>query len=95
MNQLKITVLDPTYPEAKDISKEDVFGKWMEDHTKVHDGMVTARSEEFCVHFGGVVPYKSVTVVCPDVLLEQVSYWLESNGTSGRRNTSLWPDARS
>ncbi len=75
---MKITVLSPTYPEAKDITKEDVFGKWTEDHrAKVHDGMVTARSKEFCVHFGGIVPYKSVTVVCPDALLEQVSYWLE------------------
>ncbi len=78
MTALKITVLDPTYPEAKDITKEDVFGKWTEDHrTKVHDGMVVARSEERCPHFGDAVPYKSVTVVCQDVLIEQVSYWLE------------------
>ncbi len=77
-NQLKITVLDPTYPVAEEITKEDVFGKWTEDHrTKVHDGMVVARHDQRCPHFGDVVPYKSVTVVCPDVLLEQVSYWLE------------------
>ncbi len=78
MTALQITVLEPTYPVAEDITKEDVFGKWTEDHcTKVHDGMVVARSEERCPRFGDVVPYKSVTVVCPDVLLEQVSYWLE------------------
>ncbi len=79
---MKITVLDPTYPVAKEITKDDVFGKWTEDHrTKVHDGMVVARgtaaADELCPHFGDTVPYKSVTVVCPDALLEQVSYWLE------------------
>ncbi len=77
-NQLKIVVLDPTYPAAEEITKEDVFGKWTEDHrTKVHGGMVMARSGETCPHFGDEVPYKSVTVVCPDALLEQASYWLE------------------
>ena len=75
---LKITVLDPTYPEATEITKDDVFGRWTEDHrTKVHDGMVVHRQGEKCSYFGDVVPYKSVTVVCPDALLEQVSYWLE------------------
>ena len=73
---LRITVLEPTYPVASKITKEDVFGRWV-DGVKVHAGMVVARYEDACPIFGDAVPYKSVTVVCEASLGEEVSYWLE------------------
>ncbi len=77
MTKLSMTVLEPTHPEATEITKDDVFGKWTDAHVKVHDGMVVARQDQPCPHFGDTVPYKSVTVVCQDSLIEQVAYWLE------------------
>ena len=71
-----IVVSEPSHPEAKNIQKEDVFGKWV-DHVRVHRGMVVSDSEERCPIFKDVVPYKSVTVVCPKEFSEEVAYWLE------------------
>ena len=75
---IKITVLEPTYPKAEEITMQDVVGKWTDDHrTKIHNGMVVARYKDTCPHFKDEVPYKSATVVCRDEIIEQVSYWLE------------------
>jgi hypothetical protein len=55
------------------ITKDDVFGP---------NGMVVANSGEVCPIFGDRVPYKSVTVVIPELsvhdgLIGDVEYWLD------------------
>ena len=87
-NEISITVLEPTFPEAKDITQEDVWGKWV-GHNKVHLGMIVAdcrtggydddkyQSKERCPVFEDFIDYKSVTVIAPKELSEQVAYWLE------------------
>ena len=56
LNEIKFETLDPTYPEADEITKEDVWGKWSEtkvtkkvdgtfdvvESTKIHSGMIVA-----------------------------------------------------
>ena len=74
---LEVVVLDPTFPEATDITQEDVWGKWLNPQTKVHNGMVAAKTGDKCPVWGDKVPYKSVTVICASDLREQVAYWLE------------------
>lgn len=39
---LKIVVSNPTVPEAKNLTKEDVWGKW-ENHVRVSNGMLVAQ----------------------------------------------------
>ena len=89
METLKVTVLEPTFPEAKDVTMEDVLGRWSEDHQKIHDGMVVAdhnlggfdkkwcQSKALCPIFKDFVGYKSLTVVCDASIREEVAYWLE------------------
>jgi len=92
MNELKLVVLEPTFPEAKEITQDDVWGKTSKDHkTKIHNGMVVAnctlggfdddklQSKEKCPIFDTYIDWKSVTVVCPKEISEQVAYWLEFN----------------
>ena len=87
---MQITVLDPTFPEAKEITQDDVWGKWSDDHrTKISDGMVVAnhthggfdekklRSVKRCPIFKDYVDYKSATIVGPKRYAEQIAYWLE------------------
>jgi hypothetical protein len=64
--------LDQEQAELR-IIKDDVFGP---------NGMVVANSEEVCPIFGDKVPYKSVTVVVPELsvhdgLIGDVEYWLD------------------
>ena len=89
MTKLKVIVLEPTFPEAKEITMEDVVGKWSKDHKKIHDGMVVAdhnhggfdkrqcQSKTRCPVFNDFVDYKSLTVVCDASIREEVAYWLE------------------
>lgn len=75
---ITMIVSEPNFPEAKKLSKDDVFGIFdLEKMEKVSKGMVVASSDEFCPHFGDIVPYKSVTVVCRRDQVDEVSYWLE------------------
>ena len=75
---MRVTVNDPTHPGAKELTKEDVWGKWTEDYqTKIHSGMVVAKADAKCPIWGDTIPYKSVTVVCAHAIIEEVSYWLE------------------
>ena len=90
MKEIKVIVLEPTFPVATKITREDVFGEWSKDHKhQIRSGMVVAdhrlggfnegRCESVgrCPVFGSQVPYKIVTVVCDASLREQVAYWLE------------------
>lgn len=73
---LKVSISSPTVGKPNELTQEDVWGKF-ENHTKVSDGMIVARSDDKCPYFGDVVPYKSVTVVCDMKDFNQVTYWLE------------------
>jgi hypothetical protein len=73
-----ITISHPTFPEATTLSQEDVWGEW--DHAagiKTAEGMVVATSEQKCPVWKDTLPYKSVTVIGPKALSEQIAYWLE------------------
>lgn len=86
---MKVEILHPTFPEATTLTKDDVWGKWTEDHVKVHGGMVVAdsthggfdeknlQSKGVCPIFGDHIPWKSATIVGPKALAEQIAYWLE------------------
>mgnify|MGYP003137258701 CR=1 FL=1 len=85
MSGLTITVLEPTYPQPAKVTYEDVWGH----DDRLDGGMVTAdctlggydeekyQSTGLCPIFGTPIHWKSVTVVCPKELSEQVAYWLE------------------
>lgn len=74
---VSVSVLSPTVPKAKALTKDDVWGKYDKDDKKIHAGMIVARSKEICPHFGDKVPYKSVTVICLKEQEQEVVYWLE------------------
>lgn len=62
---------------AMKIKKEDVWGEYdHEQHKRISDGMIVARTDEICPIFGDKVPYKSVTVVCNKDDYKDVCYWL-------------------
>lgn len=74
----KVSVSEPAFPESTELTKEDVWGKYdLDTGTRIHKGMIVARSKEVCPHFGDTVPYKSVTVVCDAPQEAAVSYWLD------------------
>lgn len=57
------------------VTQADVFG-----YRK--PGMVVAHEDEHCPIFGDVVPYKSITVVVPELMVHdrlvvEVEYWLD------------------
>jgi len=63
------------------VTKEDVFGKFDETHTRIDNGMIVARQDQVCPIWGDVLPYKSVTVVIPELgvhdgIIGDVEYWL-------------------
>jgi len=74
---------------SDEITKEDVWGKWDENHNKVSDGMVVAnhnyggfdeakcRSVKRCPVFKSFIGYKEVTVVCDKDQIEEVLFWLD------------------
>lgn len=67
----------PTAPKpTSPMTQEDVWGG-LDTEGKRTFGMIVARSEEKCPHFGDEIPYKSVTVVCLKEQLDEVTYWLE------------------
>lgn len=69
--QITMIVSNPTVPEAKKITKEDVWGGIGQN------GMIVARTDDKCPYFKDKVPYKSVTVVCDKDQVHEVTYWLE------------------
>lgn len=63
------------------LTKDDVFGRFNDDYQRIDDGMLVARSEQVCPIWGDILPYKSVTVVVPELdvhdgKVREVEYWL-------------------
>lgn len=90
--KIEIFVSSPNGPVPKKLTKDDVFGQWGEEHRRIANGMVIAKSgpdlsehrqegvpeiPTVCPIFGDKVPYKSITVVCNQDQLDDVLYWLE------------------
>jgi hypothetical protein len=98
--RLSVVLDAPNGVEPKDMTKEDVWGRFINEGTEEHKdrngftylaskghfegGMIVARghghqdvSQTICPIFGGEVPWKSVTAVCPKEKEEEVIYWLE------------------
>jgi len=85
---LSITISNPTHADPQALTKEDVWGKWV-NHHRVSWGMIvadhnlgghnekTASSNDRCPMFADLVGWKSVTVVCGVEWEDEVSYWLE------------------
>lgn len=66
-------------PNGFKLEKDDVWGAYdMENHERVKDGLVVARSDEPCPVFGDTVPYKSVTIVFDPAKFpyDEVIYWV-------------------
>jgi hypothetical protein len=80
-DRIKITVSHPTVPEAKKLTKDDVWGKWDEvANKKIDNGMLVAYGcgeHASCPIWGDIIPYKSVTVVGPIEQEQEIRYWLE------------------
>lgn len=53
------------------------YGRVMSGFTQEEKDRLVAEIPEVCPVWGDVLPYKSVTVICPADQEEQVSYWLE------------------
>lgn len=83
MEKIKVGVSEPTVPEAKKLTKDDVWGKvgtpslYSIPAGRKDDGMIVARHNDNCPYFHDKVPYKSVTIVCKPEQVEEVIYWLE------------------
>jgi len=90
-----IKVSEPTHDKAQALTKEDVWGKWV-NHHRVSWGMIvadcrtgggmhinTSQSKGKCPIFNDHVDYKSVTVVCGIEWADEVVYWLEYVQGSG------------
>lgn len=77
-NFVEIILSAPQGKKPSRLTKEDVWGKWDElSSTKISNGMIVASYNEVCPAFKDVVPYKSVTVVCDEDQVDDVTYWLE------------------
>jgi len=98
---IEFKILNPTEPEAKNLTKEDVWGahemeseyipkipiKW------IHHGMLVATSGDdglpnVCPVWGDELRYKSVTIICRPSLEQEARYWLEyvhGGGSVSRR----------
>lgn len=84
-----ITIASPTHAEAKTLTQEDVWGKYVDHIIRLHTGMVVAEGHNdrfppnhgsktnICPVKGDTVPWKSVTVIGPLRYVEEISYWLE------------------
>jgi hypothetical protein len=89
-DDFKISVKVPTFPRAKNLTKEQVWGLW-EEGKNVEVGMIVAKGYDLsnrdiansmpypqvCPVFLDKLPYKSVTVVCAPSKKDEVIYWLE------------------
>ena len=67
-------------PKGFTLYKDDVWGAYdVDNHKRLSNGMIVARSEDKCYIFKDVVPYKSVTIVfdAKEYNEEEVEYWLE------------------
>jgi len=91
-----MVVLNPTVPEASELTQKDVWGEWTEPKVgepmrKLSDGMIVARSDQKCPVWGDKVPYKSVTVICKAGQVQDTIYWLEyvHGGGSVRKMKAL------
>jgi hypothetical protein len=100
MEGIMIQVKHPMVPEAKKLTKDDVFGHYDEKLMKrTSEGMVVCcgyldaktlhPKKTRCPIFKDFIPYKSVTVVCKAEQEQEVIYWLEyvhgGNSVSGRK----------
>jgi len=88
--EIDVKILNPTEPEARHLTQDDVWGK-MEMESEyipkipikwIHHGMVVASSADdglpkVCPVWGDELPYKSVTVICRPCFEQEVKYWLE------------------
>lgn len=73
-----VFISGPSTDEPKSLTKEDVWGEIdYENLTRLSEGMIVARTEQQCPHFGDMIPYKSITVVCEANQEQEVHYWLE------------------
>lgn len=71
--------LDTSTRESKGMLVARGYGKAEPAHgfTQEQKDRLVAELPELCPVWGDVLPYKSVTVICPADQEEQVSYWLE------------------
>jgi len=76
------------------LQKWDVVGEWDDNHKKISDGLVVARSEERCPIFGDIVPYKSLTIVCKEDELGDALYWLSYVHGGGHSREKKLNDGR-
>lgn len=74
IENLKVVKSGPDGEEPQKLKFEDVWGTPGKDR-----GMIVTRTDEKCPHFGDIVPYKSVTVVCKKEQVDDVVYFLEYN----------------
>jgi len=90
MNELTITISEPTQPEAEELTQEDVWGivdtkQWK----RTSNGMLVARGlpeghnndfddiPQICPIWNDKLGYKSVSVICQEEQRCEVEYWLE------------------
>ena len=75
-----------THQMTTELTKDDVWGKWTDDHVKIHDGMVGAHSKhdenskripQKCPIFKRKIDFKDVTIVGPKEKAEEIAYWIE------------------
>lgn len=77
------------------VTKDDVFGRFDDNYQRIDAGMVVARGDQVCPVWGDKLPYKSVTVVVPELAvhngqLSDVEYWLSfvhGGGNISRRKS--------
>lgn len=90
---ITMTVSTPTVPEAKKLTKEDVWGKWDDNtHKRLSEGMIVAQTDQICPIWRDKVPYKSVTVICSPEQETEVRYWLEY--VHGGNSVSRWKEIK-
>ena len=86
--EIRCFINAPTGEESGKLTKEDVWGRFDENYKMIDNGMVVARglpsgyeSESdlptICPIWNEKLPYKSVTVVTDQALVDDVIYWLE------------------
>jgi hypothetical protein len=84
-----IMVSGPNGDKPFKLTKEDVWGEFDSNYNTINKGMIVARHKDICPHFGDVVPYKAITVICNVKQEDEVIYWLEyvhgANCISGRK----------
>lgn len=64
-------------PLRKELTENDIWGEFDENHVRINDGMIVGRHRERCPVWQDIIGYKSVTVICKSDQEIEVSYWLE------------------